>query len=96
MAFGITKITTPDLPTLVTKTIGSGTSNTLVITDPGLILVMPSSNVKAQVQNPANTWTDIMAAGNTDCKFIPSDGSNTRFISSSTGATQTVTYYLVQ
>jgi hypothetical protein len=74
----------------------SSTTGDQVITDVGLLLVMPTAaNVSAQVQN-AGTWTAIIAASTTNATLIPSDGLNVRFHSADTSTTRTANYFVVQ
>jgi hypothetical protein len=73
------------------------TNNNTVITDVGLILVMPlAANVSLEIQDPLNTWTTLMPAGGAIAQLFPSDGTNFRFKSGDTSTTRTGTYYLIQ
>lgn len=81
----------------VTSTMGtSAATGDQVITDVGLLLVMPTaSNVSVQLQDPANTWTAIVAASTTNAVLIPSDGVNMRFHSADTSTTRTANYFVI-
>lgn len=87
-----------NITSYVTTTMGtSATTGDQVITDVGLLLVMPTAaNVSVQVQDPANTWTAIVAASTTNAVLIPSDGVNFRFHSADTSTTRTANYFVIQ
>lgn len=82
----------------VTVTMGtSAAAGDQVITDVGLLLVMPTAaNVSVQLQDPATTWTAIVAASTTNAVLIPSDGVNMRFHSADTSTSRTGNYFVVQ
>ena len=82
----------------VTVTMGtSAATGDKVIADVGLLLVMPTAaNVSVQVQDPATTWTAIVAASTTNAVLIPSDGVNMRFHSADTSTSRTGNYFVVQ
>ena len=81
---------------LVTVTATTGNANT-VISDIGLLwfLTTPAS-VSLQLQEPAGTWTDIVAASSTSPVLIPSDGMNLRLHSANTSTNRSVSYYVIQ
>ena len=82
--------------TYVTVTM-STTAGDQVITDVGLLLVMPTAaNVSVQLQDPATTWTAIVAASTTNAVLIPSDGVNMRFHSADTSTSRTGNYFVIQ
>ena len=76
-----------------TSTTVAATTGTLVITDIGFIqpLALPTGIV-VQLQDPAATWTTIVAAGGTGLFF--SDGTNLRF--ANTSAATVASYYVIQ
>jgi hypothetical protein len=79
----------------VTITATTGGANT-VITDVGLLWITTPASVSVQLQDPANTWTDIIAASVTQPVLIPSDGMNLRIHSADTSTNRTVNYYVIQ
>ena len=80
---------------LVTVTATTGNANT-VISDVGLLWITTPASVSVQLQQPANTWTDIIAASVTQPVLIPSDGLNLRIHSADTSTNRSVSYYVIQ
>lgn len=80
---------------LVTVTATTGSADT-VITDVGLLWIqtVPAST-SVQIQQPASTWADVVAASTTTMPFIPSDGTNFRVHNANTAADRSVTYYVI-
>ena len=80
----------------VTVTLGtSAATGDVVITDIGLLLLMPTAaNVSAQLQN-AGSWTAIVPASTTNAVVIPSDGLNVRIHSADTTTTRTANYFVL-
>lgn len=79
----------------VDVTATTGGANT-VITDVGLLFITTPASVSVQMQDPADTWTDIIGASQTTPVLIPSDGVNFRVHSADTSTNRAATYYLVQ
>jgi hypothetical protein len=82
---------------LKTATVPSG-SATFVITDIGLAFFMPNAdaNVTVEIQDPALTWTTIIAASVTSLHAMFLDGANIRIKSANTSTSRVQTYYLIQ
>lgn len=71
----------------------TGNANT-VIGDVGLLWITTPASVSVQLQDPAGTWSDVLAASET--ALIPSDGLNLRIHSADTSTNRTATYYVIQ
>ena len=79
------------------QTVTITTNASTVITDVGLMLVMPlPASVSLEIQDPLNTWTTLMGAGGSIAQLFPTDGTNFRFKSADTSTTRSGTYYLIQ
>lgn len=81
---------------LQTVTATTGDANT-VITDVGLLWVQPTpASVSLQMQSPADTWTQVVAASTTNATLVPSDGTNLRVHSADTSTNRSATYFIIQ
>lgn len=80
----------------VTVSSTTGNANT-VISDIGLLWIAATpASLSVQLQDPANTWTDIIAASVTQPVLLPSDGLNLRIHSADTSTNRSMTYYVIQ
>jgi len=81
---------------LQTVSATTGNANT-VIPDIGLLWIQPTpASVSIQVQTPANTWYDVVAASTTNATLVPSDGLNLRVHSADTSTNRSATYFIIQ
>lgn len=77
----------------VSATTGNANS---VIQDVGLLFITTPASLSVQMQDPADTWTDIIGASQTTPVLIPSDGVNFRVHSADTSTNRSATYFLIQ